>query len=94
MKKYYLLIIMFVMSLLLIKDNDYIKKDKYYEESMYVFYEIDGNEVNNPDTSDIHDIVFLLFGYNVVLVVMLCFDRKKFIKYVDVKIQSFIIDIM
>ena len=86
MKKYYLLIIMFVMSLLLIKDNDYIKKDTYYEESMYVFYEIDGNEVNNPDTSDIHDIVFLLFGYNLVLVVMLFFDRKKFIKYIDVKI--------
>lgn len=86
MKKYYLLIIMFVMSLLLIKDNDYIKKDTYYGESMYVFYEMDSNEVNNPDTSDIHDIVFLLFGYNVVLVVMLCFDRKKFIKYVDVKI--------
>lgn len=86
MKKYYLLIIMFVMSLLLIKDNDYIKKDTYYEESMYVFYEIDGNEVNNPDTSDIHDIVFLLFGYNLVLVVMLFFDRKKFIKYIDVKV--------
>lgn len=86
MKKYYLLFIMFVMSLLLIKDNDYIKKDTYYEESMYVFYEIDGNEVNNPDTSDIHDIVFLLFGYNVVLVVMLFFDRKKLIKYIDVKI--------
>ena len=86
MKKYYLLIIMFVMSLLLIKDNNYIKKDTYYGESMYVFYEIDSNEVNNPDTSDIHDIVFLLFGYNVVLVVMLFFDRKKFIKYIDVKI--------
>lgn len=86
MKKYYLLFIMFVMSLLIIKDNDYIKKDTYYEESMYVFYEIDGNEVNNPDTSDIHDIVFLLFGYNLVLVVMLFFDRKKFIKYIDVKV--------
>ena len=86
MKKYYLLIIMFVISLLLIKENDYIKKDTYYEESMYVFYEIDGNEVNNPDTSDIHDIVFLLFGYNLVLVVMLFFDRKKFIKYIDVKV--------
>lgn len=86
MKKYYLLIILFMMSLLLVKDNDYIKIDAYYEESMYVFYEIDGNEVNNPDTSDIHDIVFLLFGYNVILAIMLFFDRKKFIKYIDVKV--------
>lgn len=87
MKKYYLLIIFFIMSLSLVfRDVEYIKSDGNYEESVYVFYEVDKSVIDNPDTSDIHGIIFSIFGFNLILSIMLFFDKKKIAKYEDVNI--------
>lgn len=86
MKKYCLLIILFIVSVCFVyRDSSIIGRDIYYEDSMYVFYEVDTNIVSNPDTSDIHELIFIIFGYNLILFIMLFVDKKKVVKYEELK---------
>ena len=90
MNKYLILFICFIGSLLLVtyEDNNDVIDSFYYQESVYVFNEIDvdTNIVNNPDTRDINIYVYFVIAFYSLLFIMITVKNlKKVNKYVDIK---------
>lgn len=89
MNKYLILFICFIGSLLLVTyDNNEVVESFNYQESVYVFNEIDvdTNIVNNPDTRDINIYVYFVIAFYSLLFIMITVKNlKKVNKYVDIK---------
>ena len=90
MNKYLILFICFIGSLLLVtyEDNREVREIFNYQESVYVFNEIDvdTNIVSNPDTGDINIYVYFVIAFYSLLFIMITVKNlKKVNKYVDIK---------
>ncbi len=88
MKKYIMLVIMFIISICFVcyEDNSNVV-ESMSNESVYVFYDMsDTVIVSNPDTSDIH-IEWWGIGmiYSIIMVSFIIYDKKNIKKYEYVK---------
>ena len=92
MNKYLVLFMCFILSLMyvLYEDNSDVRDSFNYQESIYVFNDIDRdtNIISNPNTGDINIYVyFLLFFYSLIFLVILVKDIKKINRYRDIVLK-------
>ncbi len=89
MKKYIMLVIMFIISICFVcyEDNSNVVESVSNVDSIYVFNDMSNTSlINNPDTSDINvEWWGTLMIYSIIMVSFIIYDKKNIKKYEYVK---------
>ena len=78
MKKYFLVFLCFIGSLILVSNEDNGELAEKYEENILVFNEYGIVKQKQPDTSDINvEMLFVISGYSLLFTILSFKDLKK-----------------